>query len=51
MDLSVPPDQQTMTDDSSDNNGSRDMANGNGEVSEDSDREDMQNGADDEGIS
>ena len=41
MDLTI-PEQQTMIDDSSDNNGSRDMADSDGEISEDSDREDLQ---------
>jgi hypothetical protein len=44
MDLSIPQDQQTMMNDSSNNNGSGDMANGNGEISQDSNGEDMQNG-------
>jgi hypothetical protein len=46
MDLSIP--QENMTDDSSYDNGSRDLANGNGAVSEDSNGEDLPNGTDDE---
>ena len=44
MDLSIPSDDQNNDDDSSNDNGRGDMANGDGEVSEDSDRENVQDG-------